>query len=283
MDSDAVELAAIETELRTDIQTSRTGSEAYKRREQNVQWIRSLTLQGLEHDNVEMQIPVVKMQSGEEIVIQYPGKESLQGERDWKNEWDFRPKILKVDNVDLTFAQLWDPLFDGLRRLEEQTKGRVGSALATLLYRMAYMLNHENERTSSYYAIPMRIGQGLVEKALPPRATLASFWKYQPPPNTLTMIARDLPKLAGMSLEAFLHYNSLLAWNEDCKCRAKYPKWTPAKKTGRINTLLTHVRVIGFILDQVRPSTLLAGFASGRGMSPASTEEIKKTCHPYVN
>ena len=283
MDSSSSEQRAIEGELHTTIQTSRTNSECYSRREQNVNWVRNLSLMGLEYNDIEMQISIVRTQAGEDVVIQYPGKESTQGERTWKNEWDFRPKILKTDSKDLTFAQLWDPLFDDLRTLEGKARKRVGTALATLFYRMAYMLDYENDPVSNYKAIPIRTGEGLVENPLPRVATLGSFWRYRPPANALAMIAHELPEWSGMSFEAFLHYNSLLAWNEDCKVRAKYPeKWTPAKKTGRINTLLTHVRVIGFILDEIRPSTLLGGFASGRGMSPAGTKEIERICKAYL-
>ena len=97
------------------------------------------------------------------------------------------------------------------------------------------------------------------------------------------MISDAVESWAGMSFEAFLHYNSLLAWNEDSKCYAKFKEdWSASDPRGRINTLLTHVRVIGFIIDEVRPSDLLGGFASQRGMSAAENAEVKRICSPFV-
>jgi hypothetical protein len=206
----------------------------------------------------------------------------VQGSRKWKNQWDFRPKILKVENVDLTFQQIWDPLFDELNTLQGEQRLRVGQALAALFYRMAFMIDYRKEPADSHSAVAICTNQDMIERSLPPDITVGSFWNYTPPTNTLKMIAEILPNWKGMSFEAFLHYNSLLAWNEDCKMAAKIQGWTPTDHRGRINTLLTHVRVIGFVLGNVRPSTLLGGFAVMRGMSPASNKEIKTICGDII-
>jgi hypothetical protein len=281
----SVEPASIESELRTGILSARKGSVTHRRRGENIGWLWGLPLTGLEYGKVERQIPMIKTQAGETIVIQYPGKESIQGRKTWKNPWDFRPKILKADNVDLTFAQIWDPLFDDLRSIEPQEKKRqVGSCLATLFYRMAYMIDYEKEMEARFEARSIHPkGQLLDIQVSEDTVSLGPFWNYKPPRRAVEMISDAVGSWAGMSFEAFLHYNSLLAWNEDSKCYAKFKEdWSAADPRGRINTLLTHIRVIGFILDEVRPSDLLGGFASRRGMSPAENAEIRRICSPFV-
>lgn len=272
------EWIAVKAELRTSEQNSRKNSTLFIRRQENAEWIRKLSLIDLEYNNVEMQIDMVTTRSGERIVIQYPGKESVQGTRKWKNPWDFRPKILKEASVDLTFQQIWDPLFDELNSLQDDKKLQVGQALAALFYRMAYMVDYRKEPVGSHKGKAIQVTKAVLEKKLPSDIKAGSFWIYQPPPRTLDFISARLPSWKGMSFEAFLHYNSLLAWNEDCKMAAKIGDWDSTDHRGRINTLLTHVRVIGFVLGKVRPSELLGGFASMRGMSPASTKEIRKIC-----
>lgn len=269
--------------MRSNLQTSRKGSQSYLRRKENLEKIRKLSLVDLEYNSVEMQIPIVTTTSGEKIVIQYPGKESMQGNRKWKNEWDFRPKVIKEGNIDLTFQQIWDPLFYQLNLLQGEDRQRVGQALAATFYRMAYMVAYEKEAANSHNAVAISTSKALFERRLPADVQLGSFWLYRPPRKTLDMISHLLSNWAGMSFEAFLHYNGLLAWNEDCKMFAKFKEdWTPSDARGRINTLLTHVRVIGFVLGNVRPSTLLGGFASMRGMSPASPKEVKAICNDLI-
>jgi hypothetical protein len=276
------EWVAVQAELRTAQQNSRKNSSVFIRRQENIEWIQKLSLIDLAYNNVEMQIDIVTTKSGERIVIQYPGKESIQGTRKWKNPWDFRPKILKEDAVDLTFQQIWDPLFDELNLLRGEKKMQIGQALATLFYRMAYMVDYRKEPVGSHKGTAIRVTNVVSERKLPSDIRAGSFWTYQPPPKSLDFISANLPDWKGMSFEAFLHYNSLLAWNEDCKMAAKIEDWDPTDHRGRINTLLTHVRVVGFVLGKVRPSELLGGFASMRGMSPASTKEIRKICSDMI-
>lgn len=282
MDSTDPEFEALRPELRMGIQNSRRGSLTRHRREENIAWAKGLSLVGLEHDKREGQISIVTTQAGEKVVIQYPGKESIQRKKKWKNDWDFRPKLLKQDNIDLTFEQIWDPLFDDLRLLAGESRKRVGSVLATLYYRIAYMIDYKKDLGDSYEMRVIRIADSVVETEHSPFSA-GPFWAYRPPERAVDFVAKAVPKWAGMSFEAFLQYNSLLAWNEDMKCLAKFDDWYPGDARGRINTLLTYIRVIGFILDEVRPSALLGGFTRLRGMSPAEEDEIKRICAPFVS
>ena len=268
--------------LQMEIQNSRRESLTRKRREENVKWVRELSLEGLAYSKTERQVSIVKTREGEEIAIQYPGKESIQGRKKWKNDWDFRPKLVNRENVDLTFEQIWDPLFDDLRLLSGERRKEVGSVLATLYYRIAYMVDYNKNLEDQYRTKTVQVVQSLEGKRAPESIAVGPFWAYKPPLQAVDFVVSGVPKWAKMSFEAFLHYNSLLAWNEDMKCFAKFDDWSPGDPRGRINTLLTYIRVIGFIVDEVRPSALLGGFARLRGMSMAEPAEVRRICSPFV-
>lgn len=266
-----------------DLQNAKRGSLTRQRRQENIDWVRQLDLKGLSYNKTERQVSVMTTGQGERIAIQYPGKESIQGRKKWKNDWDFRPKLVKRDNVDLTFEQIWDPLFDDLRQLSGENRRQVGSVLATLYYRIAYMVDYSKSLEDRYPTKTIQVGPSLVEGASSNSIDVGPFWAYRPPSPAVDFVASVVPKWAGMSFEAFLHYNSLLAWNEDMKCLAKFDgEWSAGDPRGRINTLLTYIRVIGFIVDEVKPSALLGGFARLRGMSMAEPDEVRRTCHPFV-
>ena len=266
-----------------DLQNARRGSPTRQRRQENVDWVRQLDLEGLSYNKTERQVSVVTTGQGERIVIQYPGKESIQGRKKWKNDWDFRPKLVNRENVDLTFEQIWDPLFDDLRQLSGEDRRQVGSVLATLYYRIAYMVDYSKSLEDRYPTKAIQVGPSLAEGASSNSIEVGPFWAYKPPSPAVNFVVNAVPNWAGMSFEAFLHYNSLLSWNEDMKCLAKFgDEWSAGDPRGRINTLLTYIRVIGFIVDEVKPSALLGGFARLRGMSMAEPDEVRRICHPFV-
>jgi hypothetical protein len=273
-------------ELGTCILSSQKNSETFERRKLNTTWVKALPLDGLAYGKAELQLPIVKTLFEETIVIQYPGKESTQSKRrKWKNSWDFRPKLVKLDVPDLAFKDIWESLYENLRITEYDTeetrshKVSIGRLLGTLFYRMAFMLDHD--LTEPTELICNRVPSD--DRNRTRRITVKKFWRYKPPPRTLEWITKSNLKWASMSLEAFLHYNSILAWNEDVKYSEKDESWTPSKRTGRINTILTHVRVVGFIIDEVKFSDIVSGLAQQRGVSPATADEILRICTPFVH
>lgn len=289
-----MDVDSLKSELGTTLQKSTKDTPTYKRRKQNVEWIRNLSLDGLKHEHFEVQIPMAETSKREKVVIQYPGKESER--ENVPNLWDFRPKFIGKEESDLTFEQIWDPLFDDLRAVpQDGTRRRIASILATLYYRIAYMVDYVESPATSHEIVKLNLENG-TEKL--EKVDFGSYWVYRPPTKAGREVSGVISDWAGMSFEAFLHYNSLLAWNEDLKIRARFdkpveklagggkpkkaPKWSASDPRGRINTLLTYIRVIGFIVDEVRPSALLGGFARQRGMSAASSEEIVRVCDPFV-
>jgi len=243
-----------------------------------------LPLAGLANGEAELSIPIVETARGEHIFIQYPGKESKSSERrTWSNPRDFRPKYLRYGErsygPDLTFSQLWDPLVDNLRSLEHQyDRSQFAAVLGVLFYRMAYMVDYKENPARDYNVAVIQKGTEAGSRQVP----IGRFWNYSPPKEPVRIVGKAFPDWGGMSFEAYLHYNSLLAWNEDGKCFAKFPEWNLGKATGRINTLMTHVRVIGFITGAVELSALLGDFTRQRGMSPAPPNEIQAICEQYV-
>ena len=281
----------LDSELHTALQKATKDTLAYKRRTQNVEWIRSLSLERLKHEHFEVQIPMIETSAGEKIAIQYPGKES---ERENAPKLrDIRPKLISKEESDLTFEQIWEPVFDDLRSIpQDSTRRRIVIILATLYYRIAYMIDYVEKPAGPQEITRLNLEQGTETRD---RVSFGPFWIYRPPAASVREVSAVISEWAGMSFEAYLHYNSLLAWNEDLKIRARFDKpaetrtgaekpqkWSARDPRGRINTLLTYIRVIGFIADEVRPSALLGGFARQRGMSTASNDEVVRICEPFV-
>lgn len=272
----------------TPVQARSKGSLTHKRRSDNLEWIKTLRPEnlkdGLENKKDELAIPMAETSRHEELFIQYPGKESKKSEqRQWTNPRDFRPKYLGSGassyGKDLTFSQLWDPLADNLRSLEFQhDKDQFAAVLGILFYRMAFMIDYVETQPRKYKATVITEGKPVGARDV----FFGSFWNYRPLKETVRIMGKAFPDWADMSFEAYLHYNSLLAWNEDGKCFAKFPKWTLSKPNGRINTLLTHVRFIGFLAGKVELSVLLGDFTRQRGMSPATPDEIRSICGQYL-
>ena len=103
--------------------------------------------------------------------------------------------------------------------------------------------------------------------------------------EVLKSISEIVPLWGGMSFEAFLHFNDLLAWNEDCKYLYRMQQMnldTWIRDTGRVNTLLTHLSIIGYLSGKIPFSQVCMKFARGKGVAPANRDEIIRVCNGYV-
>lgn len=220
------------------------------KREKNIRWIHKLDRDDLTHGETERQIQFTETDSGEKLLIQYPGKESL---RDGSNRrpWDFRPKVLFPDGTygpDHTFADSWKPLFDEFG--VDNPDADIARALGVLFYRMAFMMDHEPEWGD--VSLPTRLTDGDGSGKGPfKKKTHPALFRYSPPEGVIDAIASEVPELGGMSIRGYLHYINLLAFNEDCKyyyldTDGGEKAWNWPRK-GRINTLLTYVSIIGLV------------------------------------
>ncbi|NEU59211.1 hypothetical protein [Halorussus sp. MSC15.2] len=269
-------------EYRNQLQTKHWSSgktgPVRKKREANINWIGQLSRENLEHNQREKQIEMVETKEGERLLIQYPGKEAIRDEDDHR-PWDFRPRTLFPNGSygpDLSFRDVWDTLFEKFEALGEEGI-EPARALAALFYRMAFMVDHRRD-----YDVETQTRR--INGADEP---LSEFWgeqhptmlRYEPPVDVVQALSEVVPELGGMSLEAFLHYNDLMAWNEDCKYY--YGKTDGGEtdwdwpRTGRINTLLTHISILGIITGDLNLSGVLNKFQRGRGVGPITRSEAE--------
>jgi hypothetical protein len=255
-----------------------------KHRLQNIEWVEKLErTKGQAFGKNENRLHLKTTQAGEEIFIQYTGKESVKTPRKKKENvrpWDFRPKLKKANGEfapDLSFYDIWDTIYQKL--IDKNADKELGAILGILFYRMAFMNDHVNK------IIPIKKIQIVGEKADKPKDLKSkSLWFYNPPKLALKRIGSTLD-WCGMSFEGFLLYNDLLAWNEDCKyyyrdTKVNKKKW-PADRTGRVNTLLTHLSIIGFHNERISLARLVERFMRRKGVAPATDDEAKAICWPY--
>jgi hypothetical protein len=172
-------------------------------------------------------------------------------------------------------------------------------ALATLLFRMAYMVDHLTPPPSfgiSNSEVFLENGQIINETSLQP-IPFGTAYLLSIPAGILTSLnARFGNTLCDMSAQAFLNYCDLLAWNEDVKyyyasildAKGKStpgynykPKWIG--KTGRVNNLLTHVSFLGYTLGDISASKLFYKPVISRGVGAVTEDEAMLVCSPYIN
>lgn len=279
------------TALRLPEQSYGKSSASYPKRKANITWVEHLDRNSLEYTTAERAILLHTTTIGEKIFIQYPGKESSpvtktgrKRDADAIRPWDFRPKVVPMDGVvgrDLSFGHIWSVILENSEKLAQANNPDALKVLAMLFYRMAFMADHVVSD------IP-NIMHSKVEDSLIHKQELLPhpypFFLYSPP----SIAVNSIPALdwCGMSLEAFLFYNDFLAWNEDCKY---YYRDTIIKKkttwlngTGRMNTLLTHLRFLGCCLDLVPLAVVFEDFSRGKGVSPASADDVKMMCPEFI-
>ena len=273
--------------LQTTLQNTSVKAESSVKRLANIKWIVELSRAELAFQKKTKQLLITKTDEGEEMFIQYPGKESARGE-DKRRPWDFFPRVRKDNRfgTDLDFQAIWDILFQALEPLKTESK-ELASILATIFYRMAFMNDHiidtKSLKTRVRYLSYDNAGQ---EHAVKEKIELVNPWyRYSPAKEIINRISKIVPQWGGISLEAFLHYNDLLAWNEDCKYLYRKQQTRPGewiRETGRVNTLLTHVSIIGYVSGEIRFSEVCVKFARGKGVAPATRDEIVRICGGYV-
>ena len=241
----------------------------------NIAWVKSLDRTGLSYEHKEAMLDLHLTSAGETISIQYPGKES-DSARKSVYQYDFRPKVKLSDgrySVDLTFFQIWEALLDNMPSCLEAR-----ALIGVIFYRMAHMVDYVDHRplelNSLHEPICMDVPSagylGLDYESLKPFLGEWSFGKTW----------------AGMSFEAFLRYNDLLALNEDVKywyrATALGGKEWKADGVGRVNTMLTHLTVIGFQAQKVHFASLIERFSRSKGVCPANKDEAISICAPYL-
>lgn len=296
MKKDALDkiLCALETKMQHAGKTSPTANP----RLFNIEWIKKLSRRGLSYEKKERQLLVYTTSAGEKIFMQYPGKESGTHKKNGKERkktairpWDFRPILYppnsKYQHKDMSFGAMWATIFKAADKVGGKNKKEILCVLATLLYRMAFMLDHVELKTFKTQIRNVTYKKnGKTKFSRKVGKTLPRLFKYKPNKQVLGYISKSCPRWGDMSFEGFLFYNELLVWNEDCKYYYRNYHIRDDKEwistTGRVNTLLTHIRILGHILEKVPLSDIFDGFARQKGISPASKDEILKICGGFI-
>ena len=241
----------------------------------NIQAFSSLDREGLSFESTQRRLLIKEFSTGEKLFIQYPGKESARKES--PRPWDFRPKVLKSNGEwleDLTFKNIWDDLFDLKNRNIDMSK------IAVLYFRMAYMLDSvEITKELTYEDIDAN------EKIVNTGKLTFTWYDYNIDESLLNSLNIPSNILRDISFLVYLNCNDLLAQNEDCKYfyrseEEKQETWN--YKTGRTNTLLTHMAVIAFIEEQISFTEIMDGFQRGRGVAPLSSKYWEVTTNGVV-
>ena len=260
--------------------------EASARRMINLEFIEKLPLDGLEYKKKERALLLYVTEAGEEIYLQYPGKES---ERDKNaNPRDFRPKIYKNGTIgkDLSFGSVWESFFDLLKKYSVKDKDFLISLdhLIFLLYKSAYLIGFEKRDTPIFKTRTLQNGEVLDEEKVKYYSPVL-LYDIKEHLSLISFIQEKIGNLSGMSVEAFILYNDILGWNEDYKyyCRAikKGKQW--AGGTGKPNTLQTHISILGYIRGEFNMTDILNRFVRTRGVSAPNMKEMGVLFDDFVN
>lgn len=259
--------------------TTESKREAIKKRLMNINEFASLDRTGLSYKSVERKILLHTTRAGEEIFIQYPGKETVSNTPEKVRPWDFRPKLMLPNGEslkDLSFKDIWDDL-SNIHASDESAL----SVMAAIFFRMALMEGYkltkaefEFEDIATESKVVLNSGTVTLE-----------FWRPHFSPELYNYLDYVVNSIRGVSVEAFLYYNDLLVLNEDCKYyyRDKIIKGSEWKtNTGRYNTLLTHISVIEYLQGKITFSEIMGRFLSGMGVAPAKMNSIPEITNHIV-
>ena len=273
-----IRLEDYKSSLVTPIGRASSKGDIRTKRETNIVWIQQLDRQGLEYGKAERQILIDRTRAGEQLFLQYPGKESARDDS-FQRPWDFRPKIELTDGTygpDWSFGDVWDNLFVKLD-VGTQESVEVARILSVLFYRMAFMMDHEEAPRVEAKTRDVHFPQERVSEYYP--RGYGRLFRYKPPLEVVDALSSRFGDWGGMSLEGFLHLNDLMAWNEDVKYYYRETEGGSEEwnwpRTGRINNLLTHVSVLGIITGDLRLTRLLNKFQRQRGVATVTGDEAE--------
>ena len=245
-------------------------SDALKRKMTNIISFSELDRLNLSYQQSERRIHIHTTSRGEQIYIQFPGKEAAR-KGDKSRPWDFRPKIMTSDGEwinDVSFKDIWNDLI-----YISESGADVLPILASVLTRMAYMVDHQPV-TETYSTGIVHFEPSSYDEC---DSTPIHWFKYFPDMSCIEYLQSTIGNIRGISIEAYLIMNDLLAQNEDCKYyyrdnELKKEKWDG--NIGRKNNLLTHVAIIGFLERKIKFTEIMDQFQRMRGVAPIQEKRI---------
>ena len=274
---------------RLKVQSNGKMSEASARRKTNISFIEGLSLTDLAFEKREILFFLYETKAKEHVCLQYPGKESKETEKRKNiNLRDFRPKIIKngAYGRDLRFGEVWGSFFDLLKKhtIKDKDFLKAIDYLIILLYKSAYLMDFKEYKTLSIKA--SIVESGVIKK--PKEVKIYKpvlLYDIEMHREMISFIQNKIGNLCGMSIEAFILYNDILGWNEDFKYYqrglAKGKEWSNG--TGKPNTLLTHISILGYIRGELKMADILSRFVRTRGVSVPTGRELEKLFEDYIN
>jgi len=238
-------------------------------KKENISFFNELERTGLEYGAREKRLLLYATKLNEKVYVQYPGKETVRsGEK--KNENDFRPVLVMPDGQvhdDMVFKNIWDIVAN----IGKNVRGSL-DILATLFLKMAYLIDYEYNENVEY------ICEVVENEVVVATETVRFSWHSLSLPDDIIDTLNNLfsRECNGISFEAFVYYNDLLAQNEDCKY---FIEKTPAR--GRINNILSHLTVISFFRDRIGLSKVIDSF-NRTGVAPIPIQRVPEACGDLV-
>lgn len=242
-----------------------------QRKRKNIASFSGLSREGLEFGRVERMLLLHTTACGEKLYIQYPGKESKAANPAKIRPLDFRPRVARADGTfvrDLSFADIWDDISN-----MHNANPTALCHLAAVLAEMAFMNVHALVQEEYPYVdvnpeAGARVGKGMLP---------FEWYKPQFSAELLQQTEAAIGHNQGLSAEAYLFYNDLLAQNEDCKYFYRdevllHRTWSGY--SGRRNTLLSHLSVIAYLQGHISFSEVMKRFQNGFGVAPCKIEEL---------
>ena len=217
--------------------------------------------------------------AGEQVVIQFPGKESVpftmkKGIPTPKapkeiRQYDFRPKIILADGTvlpDMTFSDMWSVVEE-----LSKTYPKILRSLSSLFFQLGRMILHEKVAENINYSI---IDSAC---ALKGSGTIDLEWyKLKLPDDILEAFNFHVEELIvdngshTISFEAFLYFFDLILQNEDIKYNDKKGDLS----SGRIQTSDSMLLLTSYFLGKTTLSVLLQRYVSGFGVAKCLNDEI---------
>lgn len=177
------------------------------------------------------------------------GKEYYLQTISWKdghkgnNPNDMRPTVW-VDGKEIEFDGSFDHVFNFFQYVSH-IDTRALEILGCLMFRNAYLLDHDEELV------------------------------YKPSSEALDYISSVIPEYEGISVEAYLHYMEMIAWNEDVKYHTL--GYDVHSGIGRKNNMLTYAHIIAILLGKGSLSKLCSQFSRPPvGVSPIAQSLAKE-------
>ncbi len=258
----------LSNKLKADYSANTVNKDSLLKRQWNIDAFNALQRKQLRYDKLEKRILLYRTLEGEEVYIQYPGKESVESP---KMPLDFRPKVkLKTGEyaIDLSFGAIWDILDDISKNHNAYLK-----YVAALFFRMGYMHGYEKV-CEKYDCEVIRIGEN--GECIESKEQIQMKWYAINLEENIWYTLNDkmgwisLENGQVISFEGFIKLVDLLFQNEDCKYYYKNVVIEKKKdyrlKSGRTNSSAANLFILNYLEGNVKLSKLLDAFQKARGV-----------------